>query len=97
MSQGRRTFLRPLYEELAGTDWGRALAMRIYRQARPTYHSVSVGTIDGILKWQESVPWSAAIRSAPLRFPSRATCERSRWPQFRGPDGTGVVATAKLP
>jgi len=53
LSQGRRKFLRPLYEELAKTDWGRAMAARIYRQARPTYHSVSVGTIDGILKWQE--------------------------------------------
>jgi len=53
LSQGRRKFLRPLYEALAKTDWGRTMAMRVYRQARPTYHSVSVGTIDGILKWQE--------------------------------------------
>src|SRR5215213_195858 len=39
-SQGRRKFVRPLYTELAKSDWGRAMAMDIYRRARPTYHSV---------------------------------------------------------
>ncbi len=53
-SQGRRKFLAPLYTELATTDWGRAMATRIYRRARPTYHSVATGTIDGILKWDAS-------------------------------------------
>ena len=48
-SQGRRKFLAPLYTDLAATDWGRPLALRIYERARPTYHSVAVGTIDGIL------------------------------------------------
>ncbi|MBA3342943.1 MAG: M1 family metallopeptidase [Gemmatimonadaceae bacterium] len=52
-SQGRRKFLTPLYTELAKTDWGRRMAMDIYRRARPTYHSVAVGTIDGVLKWSE--------------------------------------------
>ena len=51
-SQGRRKFLRPLYQALAKTDWGLAMAKDIYRRARPTYHPVSVGTIDQILKWQ---------------------------------------------
>jgi hypothetical protein len=50
-SQGRRKFLAPLYTDLSKTDWGRPMAMSIYRRARPTYHSVSVGTIDGILGW----------------------------------------------
>ena len=50
-SQGRRKFLAPLYTDLAATDWGRPLALQIYRRARPTYHSVAVGTIDGILGW----------------------------------------------
>ncbi|MEO5580039.1 MAG: M1 family metallopeptidase, partial [Gemmatimonadaceae bacterium] len=50
-SQGRRKFLAPLYTELAKTDWGRTMAMGIYRRARPTYHSVAVTTIDAILKW----------------------------------------------
>ena len=49
-SQGRRKFLRPLYTDLAKTDWGKPMAMRIYKKARPTYHSVSVNTIDQILK-----------------------------------------------
>ena len=51
-SQGRRKFLKPLYQELAKTGWGLALARDIYRRARPTYHSVAVNTIDQILKWQ---------------------------------------------
>ena len=50
-SQGRRKFLTPLYTALSKTDWGRAMAMDIYRRARPTYHSVAVGTIDKLLNW----------------------------------------------
>jgi len=48
-SQGRRKFLRPLYQELVKTDWGRALARDIYARARPTYHSLSVSAIDQIV------------------------------------------------
>jgi aminopeptidase N len=51
-SQGRRKFVRPLFTELAKTDWGRAMAMDIYRRARPTYHSVTSGSVDQILKWK---------------------------------------------
>jgi hypothetical protein len=50
-SQGRRKFVAPLYADLAKTDWGKAMAMKIYARARPTYHSVSVGTIDKTLGW----------------------------------------------
>lgn len=53
-SQGRRKFLAPLYTDLARTEWGRTLAANIYRRARPTYHSVSVGSIDTILKWNQN-------------------------------------------
>ncbi|MDQ3674038.1 MAG: M1 family metallopeptidase [Gemmatimonadota bacterium] len=53
-SQGRRKFLAPLYTDLAKTEWGRAMAANIYRRARPTYHSVAVGTIDAILKWNQN-------------------------------------------
>ncbi len=49
--QGRRKFLRPLYRELARTAEGRAMARGIYERARPSYHSVSTGTIDEILGW----------------------------------------------
>lgn len=50
-SQGRRKFLKPLYQDLmAQGEWGQALAKKIYAQARPTYHPVSVGTIDQIVK-----------------------------------------------
>jgi hypothetical protein len=49
-SQGRRKFLRPLYEDLMKTDWGKAEARRIYARARPLYHSLSTGTLDPIVK-----------------------------------------------
>jgi hypothetical protein len=49
-TQGRRKFLRPLYDDLMKTGWGPPLARRIYREARPTYHAVSVGTLDAIVK-----------------------------------------------
>ena len=50
-SQGRRKFVAPLYADLAKTDWGKKMAMDIYKRARPTYHSVAVGTIDKTLGW----------------------------------------------
>jgi aminopeptidase N len=52
LAQGRRKFLKPLYEKLAESEAGRARARTIYEKARPTYHSVSRGTIDSILKWE---------------------------------------------
>ena len=51
-SMGRRKFLKPLYTELAKTPEGLEFARNVYKKARPTYHSVSVNTIDEILKWQ---------------------------------------------
>jgi hypothetical protein len=33
------------------TDWGRTMALDIYRRARPTYHSVAVNTIDQVVHW----------------------------------------------
>jgi leukotriene-A4 hydrolase len=49
-SQGRRKFLKPLYTELAKTTEGKEMARRIYKKARPAYHSVAYTTIDEILK-----------------------------------------------
>lgn len=51
-SMGRRKFLKPLYTALAQTPEGMERALRIYRQARPGYHSVSRGTVDEILNWR---------------------------------------------
>jgi leukotriene-A4 hydrolase len=48
-SQGRRKFLKPLYEDLVRTDWGKAEATRIYARARPGYHSVATATLDSIV------------------------------------------------
>jgi aminopeptidase N len=48
-SQGRRKFLKPLYEELMAADWGKAEAKRIYAAARPGYHAVATTTLDPIV------------------------------------------------
>ncbi|MBK9760878.1 MAG: M1 family metallopeptidase [Flavobacteriales bacterium] len=48
---GRRKFLIPLYDRLIATEKGKAMAMNIYKVARPNYHSVSVRTIDDMLGW----------------------------------------------
>ena len=48
-SQGRRKFLRPLYEDLMATDWGRPEARRIYEAARPAYHPLAARTIGEIV------------------------------------------------
>jgi aminopeptidase N len=50
LRQGRRKFLKPLYQKLAETPEGKERARRIYEKARPMYHSVSYRTIDQILK-----------------------------------------------
>jgi hypothetical protein len=50
LSQGRRKFVRPLFDDLMKTDWGKADAKRIYAAARPTYHAVTTQTLDGIVK-----------------------------------------------
>jgi hypothetical protein len=47
---GRRKFVRPLFEDLMKTDWGKAEAKRIYAAARPGYHAVTTQTLDGIVK-----------------------------------------------
>jgi aminopeptidase N len=48
-SVGRRKFLKPIYTELMKTPEGRARARAIYAKARPTYHPIAQGTIDGIV------------------------------------------------
>ena len=53
MTVGRRKFIKPLYETMAKTEEGLALARKIYSKARPNYHSVSTGSIDPILKWEK--------------------------------------------
>lgn len=54
-SQGRRKFLQPIYKKLAETKDGEKLARKIYKIARPGYHSVSRNTIDEILDWKSSI------------------------------------------
>jgi leukotriene-A4 hydrolase len=49
LRQGRRKFLKPLYQKLAETPEGLDRARRIYEKARPMYHAVSYRTIDGIV------------------------------------------------
>ena len=49
-TQGRRKFLKPLYEKLASNPEDLEFAKKIYAKARPTYHPVSQAAIDAILK-----------------------------------------------
>lgn len=49
---GRRKFLMPLYKEMNKTADGKKLALHIYTQARPNYHSVAVSSIDEMLGWK---------------------------------------------
>jgi len=49
-TQGRRKFVRPIYEKLAKNPEDLAFARRIYAVARPTYHPVTQASIDEILK-----------------------------------------------
>jgi aminopeptidase N len=49
--QGRRKFLRPLYQAAADNPKTQELGRRIYAKARPTYHPISAATIDAVLKW----------------------------------------------
>jgi aminopeptidase N len=48
-TQGRRKFLKPIYEKLAKNPDDLAFARRVYAKARPTYHPVSQATIDEIV------------------------------------------------
>jgi len=50
--QGRRKFLKPLYEEMVKTPAGKERALAIYRKARVTYHPLSVDTVDAIVGWK---------------------------------------------
>ena len=46
-SQGRRKFVAPLIEALAkDTAWGRPIAVRVYRVARPLYHPITTRGLD---------------------------------------------------
>ena len=47
---GRRKLIVPLYKELAETAKGKAWALKVYEKARPGYHGLAQGTVDGILK-----------------------------------------------
>jgi hypothetical protein len=48
--QGRRKFVKPIFEKLMSHPDDVAFAQRVYAKARPTYHPVTRNTIDGILK-----------------------------------------------
>jgi leukotriene-A4 hydrolase len=46
-TQGRRKFVRPLIVALAEDErWGRPIAARIYRRARPLYHPITTRDLD---------------------------------------------------
>jgi aminopeptidase N len=47
---GRRKLIVPLYKELAKNAKSKAWAIEVYRQARPGYHGLAQGTVDGVLR-----------------------------------------------
>jgi leukotriene-A4 hydrolase len=51
LRQGRRKFLKPLYQKLAETPQGLERARRIYDQARAMYHAVNHRALDEILAY----------------------------------------------
>jgi leukotriene-A4 hydrolase len=51
LRHGRMKYIRTLYQELIRTDEGRKKAARIYRLARPKYHSAIVRIVDELLAW----------------------------------------------
>jgi aminopeptidase N len=54
MTIGRRYLVRPVYMKLAETPDGMVFAQRVYAQARPGYHSITVNGIDPVLNWDEA-------------------------------------------
>jgi aminopeptidase N len=48
--QGRRKFVKPLFEAMAAHPETKALARRIYEKTRPRYHPIVVSAVDAILK-----------------------------------------------
>ncbi|MDQ3074339.1 MAG: M1 family metallopeptidase [Pseudomonadota bacterium] len=58
LMQGRRKFVRPLITALAAdAAWGRPIATRVYAEARPLYHPVTVRDLDKLgLKGPASEP-----------------------------------------
>ncbi len=46
---GRRKLIVPLYKELAKNAESKAWAVEVYQQARPGYHGLAQGTVDGVL------------------------------------------------
>ncbi len=81
--QGRRKFVKPLYEDLMATDWGQAMAQEIYRDARPGYHAVSTNSIDPIVGWPEGEYEPLYPLSSRQRTISRKLVEGSLVPQPR--------------
>lgn len=49
-TQGRRKFIRPLFQDLMQSPWGTTFARRVYATARPLYHPVTSGSVDAIVK-----------------------------------------------
>jgi leukotriene-A4 hydrolase len=51
MSMGRGKFVVPLFKTLlAQGEWGRAIAAPLWQRARPTYHSVTGGRVEELMK-----------------------------------------------
>jgi aminopeptidase N len=56
ISIGRRKLIKPLYEALVQTADGRAIAQRIYAEARAGYHPIAIATLDPIVRGAARAP-----------------------------------------
>ncbi|CAM2008181.1 M1 family metallopeptidase [Acanthopleuribacter pedis] len=50
LRQGRRKFLKPLYQAMMANPKTEAMAKEVYKKARAGYHPISTATIDAIVK-----------------------------------------------
>jgi len=49
LTVGRRSLIKPIYEELVKSAEGRLRAQAIYAEARPRYHPITQASIDAIV------------------------------------------------
>ncbi|HXQ71945.1 MAG TPA: M1 family metallopeptidase [Pyrinomonadaceae bacterium] len=53
VSVGREKLIKPLYEELAKTDFGKTWARNVYPKARSGYHPIVARKLDQVLGWNK--------------------------------------------
>ncbi|MDH5824688.1 M1 family metallopeptidase [Luteimonas sp. RD2P54] len=81
---GRRKLVMPVYEALAQTEEGLALARSALRVARPGYHPITTASVEKTLDEARPAPGSRATPAAPVAEPEDGDAAES--PDARAPD-----------